>query len=107
MGGGFKDREKGFESKFAHDEEMRFKIMNRRNKLLGLWAAGEMGKSGAEAETYAKAVVAADFEEAGDNDVFRKVRADLDAAKYSDTAIRIKMDELLGVAADQVEKDSK
>ena len=107
MGGGFRDREKGFESKFAHDEEMRFKIMNRRNKLLGLWAAGEMGKSGAEAETYAKAVVAADFEEAGDNDVFRKVRADLDAAKYSDIAIRTKMDELLGVAADQVEKDTK
>jgi hypothetical protein len=107
MGGGFRDREKGFESKFAHDEEMRFKIMNRRNKLLGLWAAGEMGKSGADAETYAKTVVAADFEEAGDNDVFRKVRGDLDAAKYSDVVIRTKMDELLGVAADQVEKDAK
>ena len=107
MGGGFKDREKGFESKFAHDEEMRFKVMNRRNKLLGLWAAAEMGKSGADAETYAKAVVAADFEEAGDNDVFRKVRGDLDAAKYSDVVIRTKMDELLGVAADQVEKDAK
>ena len=107
MGGGFRDREKGFESKFAHDEEMRFKIMNRRNKLLGLWAAAEMGKSGADAETYAKAVVAADFEEAGDNDVFRKVRGDLDAAKYSDVVIRTKMDELLAVAADQVEKDAK
>ena len=107
MGGGFKDREKGFESKFAHDEDMRFKIMNRRNKLLGLWAAAEMGKSGAEADVYAKAVVAADFEEAGDNDVFRKVRGDLDAAKYSDIVIRTKMDELLGVAADQVEKDAK
>jgi hypothetical protein len=107
MGGGFKDREKGFESKFAHDEEMRFKIMNRRNKLLGLWAAAEMGKSGPDAETYAKAVVAADFEEAGDNDVFRKVRGDLDAAKVSDVVIRTKMDELLGVAADQVEKDTK
>ena len=107
MGGGFKDREKGFESKFAHDEEMRFKVMNRRNKLLGLWAAAEMGKSGADAETYAKAVVAADFEETGDNDVFRKVRGDLDAAKYSDVVIRTKMDELLAVAADQVEKDAK
>src|ERR1700748_3036750 len=107
MGGGYKDREKGSESKFAHDEEMRFKVMNRRNKLLGLWAAAEMGNSGADAETYAKAVVAADFEEAGDNDVFRKVSGDLDAAKYSDGGIRTKMDELLAVAADQVEKDAK
>jgi hypothetical protein len=105
MGGGFKDREKGFESKFAHDEEMRFKIMNRRNKLLGLWAAGEMGKSGAEADTYAKRVVAADFEEAGDEDVFRKVRGDLDAAKYSDVVIRTKMNELLTTASDQIEND--
>ena len=74
----FDDRKDAFEKKFAHDEELRFKAMARRNKLLGLWAADRLGKSGAEAETYAKSVVMADFEEAGDDDVLRKVRADLE-----------------------------
>ena len=75
----FDKREEGFEKKFAHDEELRFKANARRNKTLGLWAASKLGLTGAEAEAYAKSVVMADFEEAGDNDVFKKVRQDFDA----------------------------
>ena len=73
----FDKREEGFEKKFAHDEELRFKATARRNKLLGLWAAEKLGITGDEADAYAKEVVMADFEEAGDDDVFRKVRARL------------------------------
>jgi hypothetical protein len=101
----FDKREEGFEKQFAHDEELRFKATARRNKLLGLWAAEKMGFTGAEAATYAKAVVAADFEEAGDHDVFRKVRADLDAKKVagvSDQDIRKTMDELLARAVEEI-----
>lgn len=100
----FDKREEGFEKKFAHDEELRFKAMARRNKLLGLWAAEKMGLSGAEADAYAKTVVAADFEEAGDDDVFRKVRKDFDAKSVtqSDHQIRRTMDELMGTAIDQI-----
>ena len=100
----FDKRQEGFEKKFAHDEEMRFKAEARRNKLLGLWAAEKLGKSGAEAEAYAKTVVAADFQEAGDEDVFRKVRADFDAGKVdqSDHQIRRTMDELMAKAIEQV-----
>ena len=76
----FDDRKNAFERKFAHDEELRFKATARRNKLLGLWAAGELGKTGADADAYAKSVVMADFEEAGDDDVLRKVRTDFEAA---------------------------
>ena len=98
------DREKGFERKFAFDEELKFKAMARRNKLLGVWAAEKLGKSGAEAEAYAKDVVLADFAEAGDEDVFRKVRGDFDAAgvKVSDSDIRSAMMELLAKSVDQV-----
>lgn len=101
---GFDKREEGFEKKFAHDEELRFKASARRNKLLGLWAAEKLGKSGAEAETYAKSVVAADFEEAGDEDVFRKIRGDFDAASVaqSDHQIRRTMDELMAKAVEQI-----
>jgi hypothetical protein len=101
----FDKREEGFEKKFAHDEELRFKAMARRNKLLGLWAAGKMGLEGAAADEYAKSVVMADFEEAGDEDVFRKIRADLDSAKIeqSDHQIRRTMDELLATAVQQVQ----
>ncbi len=97
-------REKGFESKFAHDEEMLFKANARRNKLLGLWAAEKLGLSGAEADAYAKSMVVADFEEAGDEDLFRKVRNDFDAKKVeqSDHQIRRHMDELLAVALEQI-----
>lgn len=99
-----KDRQEGFEKKFAMDEEQRFKAMARRNKLLGLWAAEKLGKTGDEAEAYAKQVVASDFEEAGDNDVFRKIRGDFDAAgvQQSDHQIRRTMEELLATAAEQV-----
>ena len=96
-----KDREEGFERKFAHDEELRFRATARRNKLLGLWVAEKMGKTGADAEAYAKDVVASDFEEAGDEDVFRKVRADLDAS-VSDQQIRQQMQELLAQAVQQI-----
>jgi hypothetical protein len=76
----FDDRERAFETKFAHDEEMKFRIIARRNRLLGHWAARQMGLSEAEADAYAKDVVRADFEEAGDHDVIRKVLGDLTAA---------------------------
>ncbi len=76
----FDDRERAFEKKFAHDEEMKFRIIARRNRLLGHWAARQMGLSEAETESYAKDVVRSDFEEAGDHDVVRKVLGDLTAA---------------------------
>ncbi len=97
----FDDRESAYESKFAHDEEMLFKAFARRNKLLGLWAADLMGKTGEDAEAYAKSVIIADFEEAGDDDVLRKVAADL--GDKADTAtIRRKMDALLAEAKGQI-----
>lgn len=102
----FDDREKGFERKFAHDSELEFKAMARRNKLLGLWAAEKMGLKGADAEAYAKEVVQSDFEEAGDHDVMRKVLADLKAkgVTQSEHQIRREMDALLVTAREQVQK---
>ena len=96
----FDKREEAFEKQFAHDEELRFKATARRKKLLGLWAAEKLGKHGAEADTYAKSIVLSDFEEAGDHDVFRRVRADFDAAGVgqSDHQIRRTMDELMARA---------
>jgi len=99
----FDQREKDFEKKFAHDEELRFKATARRNKLLGLWAAEKLGKAGPDAEAYAKEVVAADFEEAGDSDVVRKVAKDL-AGKVSEQDIRAAMVELMAKAIEQVQK---
>jgi len=101
---GFDRREEGFEKKFAHDEETKFKVMARRNKLLGLWVAEQLGLKGDAAEAYAKEVVAADFQEAGDADVVRKVTADLKAKNValSDHRIRRRMDELLEEAKKQV-----
>ena len=100
----FDKREEGFEKKFALDEEQKFKAIARRNKLVGLWAAGKLGLSGAEAEAYAKDVVLADFEEAGDDDVLRKIRKDFDAKGIteSDAEIRRTMTDLLTQAAAQV-----
>jgi hypothetical protein len=100
----FDKREEGFEKKFALDEEQKFKAMARRNKMLGLWAADKLGLSGDEANAYAKDVVMADFEEAGDGDVFRKIRKDFDAkgVDQSDHQIRRTMEELLATAAAQV-----
>ena len=100
----FDKREEGFEKQFAHDEELRFKAMARRNKMLGLWAAGVLGKSGADAEAYAKEVVLADFEEAGDNDVLRKVAKDLLAKGVTEQQIRAQMTELLTQAVEQIKK---
>jgi len=97
----FDDRENAFENKYAHDAEMQFKAEARRNKLLGLWAAELMGKSGDDAAEYAKEVVKADFEEAGDEDVYRKVAGDL-GAKADEATIRSKMLELMAVAKDQL-----
>ena len=77
----FNDREKAFEAKYAHDEELRFKVEARRDKLLGLWLAEKMGKTGGDAEDYAKEVVISDLQEAGDEDVIAKVMADIEAAK--------------------------
>ena len=100
----FDKREEGFEKKFALDEELRFKASARRNKLLGLWAAEKLGHSGPAADTYAKDVVASDFEEAGDDDVFRKIRKDFDAkgVDQSDHQIRRTMDELMAIAVEQI-----
>ena len=100
----FDKREEGFEKKFAMDEELQFKADARRNKLLGLWAAEKLGLSGDEAEAYAKSVVMADFEEAGDEDVFRKISADFDAKSVdqSDHQIRRTMDELMATAVQQI-----
>lgn len=96
----FDDRADAFEKKFAHDQDLQFKAAARRNKLLGLWVADKLGKSGAEADAYAKSVLMADFEEAGDDDVLRKVRADLAAhgVTLSDAEIRLQMESLLAEA---------
>jgi hypothetical protein len=101
----FDKREEDFERKFAHDEELKFKATSRRNKLFGLWAAEKLGLSGAEADAYAKEVVIADFEEQGDDDVFRKVRKDFDAKgiKESDEQLRRTMTELMGAAVKQIQ----
>ena len=100
----FDKREEGFEKQFAHDEELRFKAMARRNKMLGLWAAGVLGKSGADAEAYAKEVVLADFEEAGDNDVLGKVVKDLQPKGITEPQVRAQMTELLVQAVEQIKK---
>lgn len=100
----FEDREKGFENKFAHDQELEFKAQARRNRLLGQWAAGEMGLSGDDADAYAASLVKTDLEEPGDADVMRKIRADFDAkgVHHSDHVIRLKMDQLLDEARAQI-----
>ena len=100
----FDKREEGFEKQFAHDEDLRFKATARRNKMLGKWAAERQGLSEAEAEAYAKEVVLADFEESGEEDVFRKVRGDFDSKgiNVSDEDIRRQMHELLAKAVAEV-----
>ena len=97
----FDDRERAFESKFAHDADMQFRAEARRNKLVGLWAAGLMGKSDDDAQAYVADVIAADFEEAGIEDVVRKVAGDL-AGKASADDVRAKMAEMLAVAKAQL-----
>ena len=101
----FDDRENAFENKFAHDSELQFKADARRNKLVGLWAAELMGKSGDDAAAYAKEVVKADFEEAGHEDVYRKLAGDL-GDKADEATIRAKMEEFMAVAREQVMKEA-
>ena len=105
----FEERQKGFERKFALDEELKFKATARRNRLLGLWAAGEMGIAGDAAQTYAREVVKADLAEPGEEDVFRKIRADFDAkgVNQSDHQIRRMMAEMMGQAVAQIESEAK
>jgi hypothetical protein len=105
----FEDREKGFERKFALDEELKFKATARRNRLLGLWAAGQMGISGDDAAAYAREVIKADLEEPGEEDVFRKIRRDFDAkgVGQSDHQIRRQMTELMVEAISQIETENK
>lgn len=100
----FDKREEGFEKKFALDEEQKFKAEARRNRLLGMWAAEQLGITGDAATAYAKEVVAADFDEAGDADVMRKVAGDFKAkgVAMTEAQVRAKMDELMAVAAAQV-----
>jgi hypothetical protein len=100
----FNDREDAFEKQFAHDQELRFKATARRNKLMGLWVAERLGKTGPEAEAYAKTVVAADFEEPGDGDVIRKVRQDLEGAgkTVDETELNSKMQQLLTQAVEDI-----
>ncbi len=103
----FDDREKGFEAKYKLDKEQAFKAQARRNKLLGLWAAPMLGIEGDAAEAYARDVVSADFDEPGDDDVLRKVLADFESkgVGMDRETLRKKMDELLGVAAEQVKQE--
>ncbi|MGJ8627830.1 MAG: DUF1476 domain-containing protein [Sulfitobacter sp.] len=102
----FNDRENAFENKYAHDAEMQFKAEARRNKLLGLWAADLMGITGDAAGDYAKEVIKSDFEEAGDEDVYRKVSGDL-GDKVDEKTIRAKMVELMGEAKAQIMTELK
>lgn len=97
----FKDRERSFESRFAHDAELQFRVIARRNKLVGLWAAALLGRSGEEAQAYAVEIIRADFEEAGHEDVVRKLVRDLDLKAGEDT-IRAKMAEALTEARQQI-----
>jgi hypothetical protein len=105
----FEDREKGFERKFAHDEELKFKATARRNRLLGLWAADKLGLSGDEAQAYAKEVIKADLAQPGDEDVLAKLRADFGAkgVQLSDHQIRRMMGDFMAEAVRQIESEGK
>lgn len=104
----FDKREQALEAMFVHDEEMKFRAIARRNRLLGLWAAAKLGREGEAAEAYAKSVVMSDFEEEGDHDVFRKIRRDFDGASVdqSDHQIRRAMDELMTSALAQLSEEA-
>ena len=102
----FDERERAFENMFAHDAEMQFKALARRNKMAGLWAAGLLGKSAEEADAYAMEVVRADFEEAGHDDVVRKLAADL-GGRADEREIRAKLDEMLAIAKDQLLRETE
>lgn len=106
---GFDQRKTGEEARYAHDQELRFKANARRNKLLGLWAAGLLGKTGEAANGYAIEVVKSDFEAPGDDDVFAKIKADFAAANVaqSDHQIRRQMEELMSTAIEQIKSEKK
>jgi hypothetical protein len=105
----FEEREKGFERKFVHDEELKFKATARRNRMLGLWAAERLGLAGDAAQAYAREVIKADLAEPGDEDVFRKLRTDFDAKGVidSDHQIRRTMSEMMSQAVAQIEAEGK
>lgn len=105
----FDEREKAFEAKYKHDQDLRFKVTARRNRLLGLWAAGKMGLSGEAAETYAKSVVAADFEKPGEQDVIDKIVKDLGAKGVTVDAHQVarEIERLGAIAKEQLAKESK
>lgn len=105
----FNEREKAFEKKYEHDQDLKFKVNARRNKLLGLWAAGLMGKSGADAEAYAKDVVLADYEKPGDSDVIEKLVKDLAAAgkPTEDHTVRKQAERLAEAAKEQIMKETR
>ena len=105
----FNEREKAFEKKYEHDQDLKFKVNARRNKLLGLWAAGLMGKSGADAEAYAKDVVRADYEKPGDSDVIEKLVKDLAAAgkPTEDHTVRKQAERLAEAAKEQIMKETR
>ncbi len=104
---GLDERGAAYENKFAHDAELKFKAEARRNKLLGHWAAELLGKSGDDVAEYAKEVIRSDFDEPGDEDVFRKIRSDFDAASISqsDDDLRGKMNEFMALAVEQIESE--
>lgn len=99
---GFDDRKSAFENKFKHDQEVQFKVNARRNKLVGLWAAEKLGKTGPDADAYAKEVVAADFEKAGDDDVIEKLEADLKGKGVSVADIKAQLAHFLPIAKQQI-----
>lgn len=105
----FNEREKGFETKYQRDQETEFKVVARRNKLLGLWAAEQMGITGTAADAYAKDVVAADFEEPGDDDVVRKVLGDFSGKNVAinEHKLRLQMERLMEVAREQIHNENK
>ena len=105
---GFDDRQKAFENQYKHDQETKFKVNARRNKLLGEWAGAQMGLAGADLDAYAKSVVMADFEKPGDDDVLQKVAADLKAKGLAvgDGVIRAEMEKLLATAKEQILKQA-
>ena len=96
----FEERENAFEAKYKHDQELRFKLIAKRNKQLGLWAAEILGKEGDDVDSYVLEVIKSDFEEAGDDDVMRKVAGDLADTEISEADVRVKMDALLGEVMD-------